>query len=229
MADKYSLNAGDSVTLSDPYSSKTYTYTVAGTYEYSAALSVFMNRAEFIECFGKDDDYFTGYFSNSELSDIDSDDVATIVTQADLTKVADQMIASLGGFMEMFKYFGAIMLVLLMYLMTKQVIEKNRQSIAMTKILGFHNGEIGALYVLMSFLVVLVSMAIMVPVARAALQWMFKSMLYTEMSGYFPFIVSNSCYIYTIILGVGCYALVSVLLLVKINRIPKSEALKNIE
>ena len=229
MADKYSLRSGDSVTLDDPYSSKTYTFTVAGSYEYSAALSVFMNRSEFLECFGKDADDFTGFFSDIEITDIDADEIATVITETDLTKVAGQMKTSLGGFMELFKYFGAVMLVLLMYLMTKQVIEKNMQSIAMTKILGFYNGEIGALYLLMSFAVVLISMALMVPAANAALQWMFKSMLYTEMSGYFPFIVSDSCYIYTILLGIGCYVLVSALLFFKIGRIPKSEALKNIE
>ena len=58
---------------------------------------------------------------------------------------------------------------------------------------------------------------------------MFKSYLYTELSGYIPYIVSNSCYVYTIIICLICFVFVSLFMYLKIGRIPKSEALKNVE
>lgn len=227
--DKYELSKGDTLVLEDPYSDKTYDFIIADSYPYSASLAVFMNRDEFNETFDEKDDYFTGYLSNIEIKDIDSKDIASVITESDLTKVSDQMVDSVGSFMSLFKYFGAIMLTLLMYLMTKQVIEKNAQSIAMTKILGFRNKEIAGLYLIMTGIVVAIAIGITIPVTDLVLRMLFKTILYTQMSGYMPYIISNSCYVYTAIICVCCFALVSALMFLKIGKIRKSEALKNVE
>lgn len=226
---KFKLNAGDSISLKEAYSDKSYDFVIADAYPYSASLAVFMNKDEFIEKFDKDEDYFTGYFSDEELEDIDEKDILTIVTESDLTKVSDQMKNSMGEFMSLFKYFGGIMLALLMYLMTKQVIEKNAQSIAMTKILGFRDGEISRLYLLMTGIVVLIAMALTIPLTDTILRCIFESYLYKEVSGYIPYIVSKSCYVYTSIICLGCFLIVTVFMFIKIGKIKKSEALKNVE
>lgn len=226
---KYLLSKGDRLTLKDPYSDASYDFIIADSYPYSASLAVFMNMREYNETFDKRDDYFTGYLSNTEITDIDSESVATVITQSELTKVSDQMMDSVGEFMELFKYFGAIMLALLMYLMTKQVIEKNAQSIAMTKILGFRNKEIAGLYLVMTGFVVIIAILLAIPITDIVLRALFENYLYTQITGYIPYIISNSCYVYTIIICVGCFALVSAFMLLKIGRIEKSEALKNVE
>lgn len=227
--EKYKLAVGDSITLKDLYGNKTYNFLIADEYKYSASLAIFMNKDEFNETFGESEDHFTGYFSNEEIKDIEAQDIATVITESDLTKVSDQMIDSIGQYMSLFKYFGAIMLALLMYLMTKQVIEKNAQSIAMTKILGFRNNEIFRLYVYMSGIVVLVAYLLTVPLTDLILRWMFSDFLYKELSGYIPYIVSNSCYVYTFIIGGSCFVLISICMFLKIGKIEKSEALKNVE
>lgn len=229
IAKKYKLKIGDIITLDDPYSDKAYDFTVGGTYAYSAALSVFMNIDEYRQTFGEKEDYFTGYFSNRKITDIDSKDIATVITESDLTKVSDQMLNSMGEFMSLFKFFGAIMLALLMYLMTKQIIEKNTQSIAMTKILGFRNREIAGLYLVMTGIVVIASLLLTMPLTDGILRFIFENYLYKEVSGYLPFIVSNNCYIYTFAIGIACFAIVAAFMIFKIGRIEKSEALKNVE
>ena len=135
----------------------------------------------------------------------------------------------MGAMMSAFSGLGAVLFLLLMYILTKQVIEKNTKSIALTKILGFTGGEIGKLYLLITSLVVVASLFLSIPLIDVALRWMFKSYMYTEMSGYIPYIISNDCYIRMIIMGVVCYALVAVGMMFKINKIPKGEALKNQE
>ena len=55
------------------------------------ALAVFMTRKNFIDTFDKADDYFTGYFTDKKLTDIDDKYVASIVTYEDLIKVSNQM------------------------------------------------------------------------------------------------------------------------------------------
>jgi len=226
---KYGLKNGDTLTLQDPYSDKKYDFVIADSYPYSAALSVFMDRSDYIQMFDEKEDYFTGYLSDVEITDIGSEDIASVITESDLTKVSDQMMQSIGSFMDLFKYFGAIMLALLMYLMTKQVIEKNAQSIAMTKILGFTNKEIAGLYLIMTGFVALVAIVITIPITDIVLRLIFEKILYTEMSGYLPYIVSNSCYVYTAIICILCFVIVSSFMFVKIGKIEKSEALKNVE
>lgn len=226
---KYKLNPGDTITLKETYEDKKYDFVIADTYAYSASLAVFMNKEEFNERFDKEKDYYSGYFSNQEIRDIDSKQIVTVITQSDLTKVSDQMQNSMGEFMSLFKYFGAIMLVLLMYLMTKQVIEKNAQSIAMTKILGFRNGEIARLYLLMTGIVVFVALLVTMPLTDIVLRWMFENYLYRELSGYIPYIISKQCYVYTFLIGAGCFLAVAAVMFLKIGKIRKSEALKNVE
>jgi len=123
----------------------------------------------------------------------------------------------------------ALCVVLLMYLLSKQIIEKNAQSISMTKILGFKNGEIGGLYIAATSIMVVISLVVSVPIVNAMLKWAFSSYLYTMMTGYIPYMVRRSCFVEMVILGIVCYAVVAVLQLVKISKIPKTDALKNVE
>ncbi|MFQ8902201.1 MAG: hypothetical protein ACLR7D_10220 [Lachnospira eligens] len=179
--------------MKDPYSDEEYEFTIAGSYKYDAALAVFMTRKNFIDTFDKADDYFTGYFTDKKLTDIDDKYVASIVTYEDLIKVSNQMKVSMGEMMYILKYFGIIMFVLLMYLLSKQIIEKNAQSISMTKILGFKNGEIGGLYIAATSIMVVISLVVSVPIVNAMLKWAFSSYLYTMMTGYIPYMVRRSC------------------------------------
>ena len=229
MANKYKLKAGDTLTLKEKYGKKTYDFKVSGEYTYSAAMTVFMNLEELNSTFGRNADDYSGYFSNTEITDIDKDIIAATITVKDLTKTSDQLDRSMGNFMVIFQYFGVVMFLLLMFMLSKQIIEKNAISISMVKILGFKNGEIGGLYIVATSLVVIISLLITIPITHGALYLVFDKYLYTRMTGYIPFIISPSCYIYTVVLGILSYIAVAALQLIKIKKIPMSEALKNVE
>jgi putative ABC transport system permease protein len=226
---KFGLEKGDTVTLGESYSDKTYDFLIDGEYTYDAGLAVFMAREDYLERFGKEDDFFTGYFSDEELSDVDPDDVAAVVTKDDLTKVSNQLLVSMGDFMVLFRYFGVLMFVLLMYLLTKQIIEKNAASISILKILGFTDGEIGGLYIAANSVVVVVSLLAAVPITDGILREMFHSYIYTEMTGYVPYIVSDRCFVTMVFLGIAAYAAVAVLQFYKIKRIPQGDVLRGVE
>ena len=227
--DKFGIEKGDKIELKDPYSNKKYKFEVAGSYKYDAVISVFMNRNTFIKKFDKDDDYYSGYFSNKKLKDIDDDYVAGIITVKDLRKVSTQMKVSMGDFMDLIKYFGVTMFILLMYLLSKQIIEKNSNSIALTKILGYSDMEIGGFYIITTFAVVVISLLLSIPIVNVIMRWMFSSYLYTQMTGYIPYIISDSCYVIMFVIGVLSYLVVCVIQMIKIKKIPKSDALKNVE
>ena len=227
MAEKFGLSSGDEFTLKEQYKDKTYSFKVGGVYNYDAAITVFMNRGDYLTQFNEKSDYFNGYFSNSKLDDLSDDDVATVITEKDLTKVVTQMQVSMTEFVKVFKALGVVIFLLVMFILTKQIIEKNSKSVSMTKILGFSDIEIGKLYIIITSLVVLASLLISVPLISLALRWAFKSYIYTQMTGYFPYIVSNSCYVTMVALGIVSYAVVACLMLLKIKKTPLGEALKN--
>ena len=49
------------------------------------------------------------------------------------------------------------------------------------------------------------------------------------MTGYIPYIISDSCYVIMFVMGVLSYLVVCVIQMIKIKKIPKSDALKNVE
>ena len=227
MADKFNLSIGDDVTLKEAYKDKTYSFKVGGVYNYDAAITVFMNRTDYVRQFNEDSNYFNGYFSNKKLNDLNDADVATVITEKDLTKVVTQMQVSMTEFVKVFKALGVVIFLLVMFILTKQIIEKNSKSVSMAKILGFSDIEIGKLYIVITSFVVVASLLVSVPLISLALRWCFKSYLYTQMTGYIPYIISNSCYVTMVVLGIVSYAVVACLMLLKIKKTPLGEALKN--
>ena len=65
--------------------------------------------------------------------------------------------------MNIFVAFGVIMYVLIIYLLSKIIIEKNAQSISMTKILGYRNSEINGIYIATTAIVTAVTLLVTIP------------------------------------------------------------------
>lgn len=230
ISEKFGLNVGDTIRLDEKYKrDSSYEIEIGGIYDYLSSLAIFMDIDDYNRTFGEKQGYFTGYFSNSELTELDEDNVAVVITASDYTKLSDQLTVSMGGMMDIFKWFGAMFFVIVVYVLCKQVIERNFQSIAMTKILGFRNGEIGSLYIASTTIAVVFGLIISIPFIDIAMRAVFKGYIYTMMTGYIPYVISPMTYIITVSTGLVCYAVVALLQMRKVSRVSKSEALKNVE
>ena len=122
--EKFGLKVGDNLDLKTKYDDKTYRLTISGTYKYPASLAVFTDIENFRNEFEKSDDYFSGYFSDNEITDIDDKYIASKITQKDLTVVSDQMTDSMGGMIPIIVVFSVVLYMLLVYLISKVIIEK---------------------------------------------------------------------------------------------------------
>lgn len=230
LADKYKLNVGDTLTLDEKYKKDTsYTLEIGGIYDYESSLAIFINLDDYRKTFGEKSDYFTGYFSDNKLTELDDDDVATIITASDYTKLSDQLMVSMGSMMSLFKWFGAIFFVVVVYVLCKQVIEKNFRSIAMTKILGYRNTEIAALYIASTSVAVIIGLLITIPFIDMSMRAIFDKLLYTMMTGYISYIMNPMTYVVTILTGLICYIIVCIFQMRKVAKVNKSEALKDME
>ena len=227
-ADKYNVKTGDTITLSEKYEHKDYEWNVCGIYDYSAGVSVFMSNEQFNRIFEKDADEFSGYMSDKMISDIDGEYIAKEITSQDMMKVADQLDHSMGAYMLYFQYVCFIVAAIILYLLTKIIIEKNEKSISMAKILGYENREIASLYLVPTAIVVFFSEFLAIYLGYKLMDFFWK-MIMMKMSGWFAFVIPVSGFVKEFLLVFAAYLVITVLDFIRIRNIPKVLALKNME
>lgn len=228
LSEKFDVNEGEKVTFKEAYGDKEYSFKVKGVYYYPAGIAVFMDRDYFNDTFDYESDYFNGYFSNTEIDDIDEQLIATKITEDDLTKTSRQLETSMGSLMEMLSLFGILMFMLIIYLLSKIIIEKNAQSISMTKILGYSDGEISSLYVLATSIVTVGSIILTIPVVNFIMEYLCVTMLSTY-PGWLPYYVPFTAYIEMAAAGILAYAIIAFIQYRKVKKVPLDIALKNVE
>ncbi len=227
-ADKFGIKEGDTICLKENYEDDTYTFQVDGIYHYNAALTLFMGREELNRTFDLGDSYFGGYFSDSEITDIDDTYIGSVIDLEALTKISRQLQISMGGMMNIVNGFAVVMFMILVYLLSKIIIEKNAQSISMAKILGYTNGEISRLYILSTSIVVVVFLLISLPIEYEAMKFLFRIMMLT-LTGWITFYVDPIIYVEMFVMGLVTYGVVALLEYRKVRRVPMDEVLKNVE
>ena len=227
-AKKFGISEGDTIVLNAEYENKSYTFNVIGIIDYDGGIAAFLNVEDFNETFGKKAEEFSGYFSRNEITDIDEQYIATVITSEAITKVTNQLMHSMGKFMDVFKYALIVLSASLIYLLAKIIIERNENSISMVKILGFKNGEIGALYIVPTAIVVVLFSIISFFIGYRLMIWIFHAFL-MQMDGYFAFFMNRGSMVMSVVYMLIGYALVSLVDFKRIKRIPLDVALKNIE
>jgi putative ABC transport system permease protein len=228
-AEKYDIVPGDTITLKEAYEDTVYDFQVTGIYDYEGALNVFMSQEQLNQTFDLDKDYFCGYFSNSEITDIDEKYIGSVIDLEAMTKISRQLLVSMGSMMNLVNGFAVVIFMILIYLLSKIIIEKNAQSISMVKILGYTNSEICRLYIFATSIVVIASILISLPVEYQIMKIIFKVVMISSISGWIPLYIDPMIYIEMFFAGVLTYGVVAAMEYRKIRKIPMEEALKNLE
>lgn len=228
-ADKFRIRPGDTITLKEKYEKDEYSFTVDGIYDYTAGLCIFMSRDKLNETFDLEDDYYSGYFSDTPITDIRKKYIGSVVDLDALTKISRQLDVSMGSMMGMVNGFAIMIYMVLIYLLSKIIIEKNAQSISMVKILGYTNWEISRLYILSTTIVVVICLLVSLPVERAVMEVLFREMMLSSISGWITMWVDPMIYVQMFGAGLVTYAVVALLEFRKIKKVPMDEALKNVE
>ena len=227
-SEKYKVKSGDTILLKESYGNAEYELTVRGIYQYPGALAVFMPVDSFRKTFGKSEDYFNGYFSQEKITDLDEDLIAATITEDDLTKISRQLDVSMGEMFQLINVFSVILFALLIYLLTKLIIEKNATAISMVKILGYQNREIMSLYLTSTTWVVVISILLSLVLSTWTIHGIY-SYLMSSFSGWLTLYLEPKVYPEMFAMGMGAYILVAVLQFRRIRKIPLDVALKNVE
>ena len=227
-ADKFNLGANSSITLKEQYSSAKYDFDIVGIYEYDGGIAIFMPNDNFNSIFDNESDDFTGFMSTNEITDIDEDYIYAVVTKDDILKIVNQLDHSMGSFMDYFAYACILAAALIIYLLTKLIIEKNATSISMVKVLGYTNKEINSLYIRLTTIMVIIFSCIASFIGIYIISLVWRVFMYSY-TGWYKFYFSGANIVKMILMMIVAYLFVSLFDMRRIKRIPLSEALKNVE
>lgn len=227
---KYGLKVGDTIKLKVKYRDEEYSFKIAASYDYPASLAVFLNIADFRSIFDKSDDYFNGYLSDERITDIDERAILTTITQSDMTILADQLFDSMGNMFPMITAFSVLLYMLLVYLLSKIIIEKNSIPVSIVKILGYQNGEVSRLYIVSTAIVVIISILISLPLSNLIIKSIYVVIMSSfSGSGWVDYYIAPHLFLEMFLMGIAAYAIVGALQFRKVSKIPMDEALKNAE
>ncbi|MBQ3061385.1 MAG: ABC transporter permease [Lachnospiraceae bacterium] len=227
LAQKMGWKEGDEVVFKDEYYDKEHKMIVKNVYDYKGSLTVFMEMDSLNELLGYEEGAFNSYLSNEEL-DIPDEYLAKSITRDDMTQSITQMLDSFKGVFRILNVASVGIYMILMYILTKTVIEKNALAISFMKVFGYDSKEIGKLYLNATTITVLVSLLVCIPLELLC----FKAILVyvsSMIEGYIPFYLPKGVCATIILIGIVAYFAINALHIRKVKRIPMSEALKNRE
>ena len=226
--EKYNLKTGDTVLLEEKYEDRQYQFKIVGIYDQCQSISVFMPAENYRSVFDLGEEEFSGYLSDSKITDIEEEYIATVITEHEITKMCDQLDHSMGAYMQYFQILCILLSAVLIYLLSKIIIEKNENAISMTKILGYEDREIASLYLLSTTLILIVLYAVSVGLGAFIMEQAWKSIMFSY-SGWFAFVIEPAGCLKMFVFVLIGYLLVLYLDFRRIRRIPMDHALKNVE
>lgn len=227
LVQRYGYQIGDRVTFTDSANDVDYSFTVTGIAQYSPGFTIFMDIDSMRELFGQDEAYFNAVYSDKAL-DIDSGRLYSVTSKADIEKSAGVFVEQMGSLIYTLLIAGAVIFIVVMYLMMGVMIDRSSFGISLVKIFGYRPGEVRSLYLNGNLTIVAVGALICIPLAKFLMDCIYPS-----------FIPNVACsmmlefppYLYLILYAaiLVVYFISSALLTRKLSTITPAEVLKNRE
>lgn len=226
-AQKYKLNVGDKLVLTDSVNEVDYAFTVDAVTPYSVGLYVFMDIDSMRELFGKKESYYNVVFTSDDIS-IEPERLLTVTTKENISKSSDVFIRNMMPMILLLIGCSTIIFCVVMYLMMKVMIDRSALPISLIKIFGFRTGEIKRLYLNGNFYIIGVGALLGVPLSKKLIDMIFPRFISNVACGHN---LNISWKLYGLIyLGIlVCYIVVNQLLVGRLRNIAPAIILKQRE
>ena len=224
MAQKYKLDPGDSLILTDEEEDMDYVFRVEAVTPYSTSFYVFMNIDRMRELFGEGDDYYNVVFSSEKL-DIPSGRLYATTTREEIRKSSHIFIDMMMPMVTMMCSVSALIFCIVMYLMMKVMVDRASFSISLLKVFGYRQKEVKKLYLDGNFYIVAVGAAVCIPLSKKLMDAMYPLMVSNVACG------MNLSFSWQLYLGIYAiiillYCIIHGLLIHHLNGMLPSEVLK---
>ena len=227
MANKYRLQAGDTVILTDGIADKRYVFTIDAVIPYSAGLYAFMDIESARSLFGAEEDAYNLLLSDT-MPEVDAGRIYSITTKADILEYSDIFMELMMPMIVMMIGVATVVFVIVMYLMMKMMIDRSSFGISLLKVFGFSDGEVRKLYLDGNFITVTLGAVMGIPLAKIAIDALYPIMISNVALGP-DMTLQPWLYAAIVALVYASYFFISLLLNRKIKRVTAAVVLKQRE
>lgn len=222
--EKTQATLGQAVEAVNRRAGETYELSIAEEGSNAADVSLYMTLADFNKLFDNDADYFNAYASADELA-FDNRYLARSIVPEDMDKISKQMEDSMGNIMYLMLAMAIPIYFILVYLLTKTVIDRSSRSISYMKVFGYRSGEVSGLYVRPMTFWVLFCLIASIPLIMILLIALL-TLAFTRFSGNFTIIIPPLRLAELVLIGMITYAVVAALHMRRIRKVPLELAMK---
>ncbi len=224
LADRHKLKPGDTIQVVNKLDSRKYNITIDSVAETYVGSYIYMPLTKLNSMLGLPADSYAGLWSKDKLS-IPEGKLLTTVTIDDFKKAVDSMTKPMQTYLATIAFFAFIIGLIVIYVVTSLIIEENKQSISLMKILGYRKKEVFSLILDSSSFLIVLGYILGVPLLLVSLGAMFDSIT-KSMNLAFPVTINYPYVIVGFVIIYFTYELSKFLSKKKINRISMAEALK---
>lgn len=178
VATRYRVRVGDELVLYDRADDKAYAFTVSDVVPYSAGLFCFMHIDDMRELLGEEDGQYNAVFADHAL-DIDPDRLLATTSRDDVSKSSGVFMDTMAPLIGVLMVSSAFIFVIVLYQMTKVMVDRSAQGIALMRLFGYRDREIRRLYLDGNLVVVALGALVLIPVAKLL------------MDACYPYLVAN--------------------------------------
>ena len=221
---KCAIELGRPRTFADKYTGDEYEITFDKVVGNTTTMNVYLSLDDFNRLFNEEADNFSGYASDMPLA-LNGRYVATEITPDQMLSVAAQMQDSMGTMAQSLLYAVIPLFLILIYLLTKTVIDRSARSISYMKVFGYHDREISKLYIRSITTTVLVSLVLCLPIIVFVIDLLVQVMM-TQYSGNLEIWIAPQTYIIEVLIGAATYAVVAMMHMRRIRNVPLALAMK---
>lgn len=226
-AQKMGLKKGDKITFTNPYTEKDYKFKVYDIYDYKAGFSAYMTQKNLNDMIDQDKNYYNAYLSDKKL-DIKDEYIQSKLTRNDVVKIWEQVTSSFGQMIPIMTTVSIIIYLVVMYILTKLVMDRNATNMSFLKVMGYDDKEISKLYLKASAIVVVISLIICAPFSYYLMDVLFK-FAFMRFTSYIEMYMPYYLHIVVFVVGLLVYSLVNFILNRSIKKVDLGESLKESE
>lgn len=225
LAEKLNIKPQDTIQVINKLDSTEYRITIDSIAETYVGEYIYMPLTEFNDMLKYPSDSYVGLWSKDKVS-ISESKILNISTIDDFKKAFDSMTKPMQSYVGIIASIAFIIGLIVIYVVTSLIIEENKQSISLMKVLGYRKKEVYSLILDSSSFIIILGYALGVRVLLASLSVMFKSVT-QSMNFAFP-VTINLRYVFVgFVVIYLTYEISKILSRNKINKISMTEALKS--
>lgn len=215
-AEAFHVSAGDTFEFYDIITAQKKEIKISDITEEKTNVRIYTSRENMKELFGYNPDESSILISNDKL-DLDNGDVFTHLSKTKMIDIAKTMVGIFNAMCYVIMFFGVLLGVMVVYLITEMLINENVSNITMLGVLGYRRKEINKLILHMNHILILVGYVLAYPVTLFICKAAFADSVAT-MGVYIPVTISLKSFILGLIIILVTYFLVLFRLRKKVDK-----------